>query len=153
MSEPTGAAPRNPSGPFFWTCLITGAGIAGYGLAGAWAERADTHPADLVFWLAGSGVAHDALVAPAAVVAALATRRLPVSARLPVRLGFALSVLLTVVFWPVVQAWGRSPSVPSALPLGYGRNLVVVLVCVWVAVGAAVMMRAVRARRRGRAAR
>lgn len=144
---------RSPSGPFFWTCLVAGAGIVGYGLAGAWADRADTRPADLVVWLAGSGLVHDALVAPAVVAAALATRWLPVVARLPVRLGLAASALLTLLFWPVVRGWGRSPSVPSALPLDYGRHLLLVLAGVWLAVGAVVVVRvAVRtARARGRA--
>lgn len=144
---------RSPSGPFFWTCLVAGAGIVGYGLAGAWADRADTRPADLVVWLAGSGLVHDALVAPAVVVAALATRWLPVVARLPVRLGLASSALLTLLFWPVVRGWGRSPSVPSALPLDYGRNLLLALAGVWLAVGVAVMARvgARVVRSRGRA--
>lgn len=134
-------AQRNLEGPLFWTCLVLGAGIVGYGLAGAWADRADTHPVELAGWLAGSGLAHDALVAPAAIVAVFATRWLPLAARLPVRLGLALSVLLTVVFWPVVRGWGRSPSVPSALPLDYGRNLLVVLALIWLATGVAVAVR------------
>jgi hypothetical protein len=152
MTEPATPPERTPSGPFFWTCLVAGAGIVGYGLTGAWADRADTRPADLVVWLAGSGVAHDALVAPAVVAAALATRWLPVAARVPARLGLALSALLSVLFWPVVRGWGRSPSVPSALPLDYGRNLVAVLAVTWLAVGAVVAVRIVRARR-GRTAR
>ncbi|SDU78028.1 hypothetical protein [Jiangella alkaliphila] len=137
---------RTPSGPFFWSGVVGGAGIVGYGLAGLWADRADTHPVELAVWLAGSGVLHDALLAPALVVAALATRWLPDAARLPVRLGLALSALLTVVFWPVVRGWGRSPSVPSALPLDYGRNLIVVLALIWLVVGVAVVVRARRGR-------
>lgn len=137
---------RTPSGPFFWTFLIAGAGIVGYGLDGAWADRADTRPADLVIWLAGAIAAHDALIAPAAIAVALATRWLPDAARLPVRLGLALSALLTLVFWPVVRGWGRSASVPSALPLDYGRNLVAVLALVWLVVGVAVVVRARRRR-------
>ncbi|WP_157987913.1 hypothetical protein [Jiangella endophytica] len=139
---------RTPSGPFFWTCLIAGAGIVGYGLAGAWTDRGDTRPADLVLWLAGSGVLHDALLAPVVVAAALATRWLPAAARLPVRLALASSALLTLVFWPVVRGWGRSPSVPSALPLNYGRNLAVVLAVVWLAAGVAFVVRARRGRTR-----
>ncbi len=153
MNEPTAPPEHTPSGPLFWTCLVAGAGIVGYGLTGAWADRADTHPADLVVWLAGSGVAHDALVAPAAIVVALATHWLPAAARLPVRLGLALSLLLTALFWPVVRGWGRTPSVPSALPLDYGRNLVAVLAVTWLAVGADVAVRVVRARPRTRTAR
>ena len=148
-TTPTPPGDDTPSGPLFWTCLAVGAGIVGYGLAGAWTDRADTRPADLVVWLAGSGVAHDALVAPATIATVLATRWLPLAARLPVRLGLALSVLLTVLFWPVVRGWGRSPSVPSALPLDYGRNLLVVLALIWLATGVAVAVRL----RRGRAAR
>ncbi|SDT14833.1 hypothetical protein [Jiangella sp. DSM 45060] len=142
------APERAPSGPFFWTCLAAGAAIAGYGLAGAWADRADTRPAELAGWLAGSGLLHDALLAPVVVAAALATRWVPDPARLPVRLGFALSALLTLLFWPVVRGWGRSPSVPSALPLDYGRNLVIVLALIWTAVATAVVVRVVRGRTR-----
>ncbi|TDD69868.1 hypothetical protein E1262_11380 [Jiangella aurantiaca] len=147
MTEPAAAPRRTPSGPFFWTCLVAGAGIVGYGLVGAWGDRADTHPADLAVWLGGAGVAHDAVVAPAVIVVALGTRWLPRAARLPVRLGLALTALLTVLFWPVVRGWGRSPSVPSALPLEYGRNLLVVLALIWLVVGAVVTARWRRERR------
>ncbi|RIQ20377.1 hypothetical protein [Jiangella rhizosphaerae] len=150
MTAPVTTGQRTPSGRLFWTCLVAGAAVIGYGVVGAWGDRADTHPADLMVWLAGAGVAHDALVAPLVVVAAVATRRLPVAARLPARLGLALTALVTVVFWPVVRGWGRSPSVPSALPLDYGRNLLVVLALIWLVAGVVAAARWRRERRRAR---
>lgn len=130
-----------PSGPLFWSCLIVGATTTAYGVAGAWGDRADTHVVELAVWLAGAGIVHDFLVAPVVVLAAWLSGFLPRAARTPVRLGLAMSALVTVVFWPTVQGWGRATSVPSALPLDYGRNLVVLLAVVWVAVAVAVALR------------
>ncbi|TDD95894.1 hypothetical protein [Jiangella asiatica] len=140
--------PHLPAGPVFWSCLAVGAGVVGYGLTVLWNDRADTHPAELVVWLAGAGVVHDAVIAPAVVLAAWLSGRLAAPARTPVRLGLALSAVLTLMFWPVVRGWGRSPSVPSALPLDYGRNLVIVLAAVWAVVGVAVAARHLAAGRR-----
>lgn len=125
---------------------MLGAAVVGYGLLGLWGDRADTRPAELAGWLAGAGVAHDFVVAPIVVVAAWLTGRLPDWTRTPVRLGLALSALVTLVFWPVVRGWGRQPSVPSALPLDYGRHLVVVLAAIWATVGLALAVRLVRRR-------
>ncbi|PSK97579.1 hypothetical protein CLV30_12271 [Haloactinopolyspora alba] len=133
-----GPAPR---GRLFWTLLVVGATVTGYGVYVAWSDRADTNPADAIIWLTGAGIVHDLVVAPLIVLLTWASGRLPDAARLPIRLGLAFSALITVLFWPVVQGWGRSASVPSALPLDYGRNLVVVLAVVWAAVGAAVVVR------------
>lgn len=126
---------------------MIGAAVIAYGLVGAWTDRGDTHPAELAVWLAGAGVVHDFALAPLIVLGAWLSGRLPDVAKLPVRLALALSALLTVMFWPVLRGWGRSPSVPSALPLDYGRNLVVVLALVWASAGVVVAVRVRRARR------
>ncbi len=140
--HPDAAPPVSaPSGPAFWSCLAIGAATMTFGVAGAWGDRADTHVAELAVWLAGAGIVHDFLVAPVVVVAAWLSGFLPRAARTPVRLGLAMSALVTVVFWPTVQGWGRATSVPSALPLDYGRNLVVLLAVVWVVVAVAVALR------------
>lgn len=141
------AAPRDPPaahvprGPVYWTCLVLGAAVMSYGLIVVWTDRADTHPVELAVWVAGAGVLHDFALAPLLVLLGWLSTRLPVPARFPVQLGLALSALFTVMFWPVVRGWGRSASVPSALPLDYARNLVIVLAIIWAGVGLAVVVR------------
>ena len=132
---------RQPGGPLFWTGVGVGAALVAVGLAGIWIDRADTHPAELVGWLGGAGIAHDAVLAPVVVVVAWASRRLPDAVRLPVQLALAMSGLLTLLTWPLVQGWGRSASVPSALPLDYGRNLLAMLAAIWLVTGVAVLVR------------
>ena len=82
-------------------------------------------------WFIGAGIVHDALLAPVFVLVGFATTRVPHAARTPIRLALAASALLTVFAWPLVQGWGRRAANPSALPLDYGRNLVVSLVAIW----------------------
>lgn len=146
------AAPHEhvPSGPLFWGCAAVGAAVIGYGLLGAWTDRADTHPVELAGWLAGAGLVHDAALAPLIVLVAWASGRLPAPLRFPARLALALSALLTLMFWPMVQGWGRQPSVPSALPLDYGRNLVVVVAAIWAVVFSVAGLVAAVQRRRAR---
>lgn len=124
----------SPHGRLFWAGVVGGGGVVLVGLAGAWIDRADTHPLQLAIWLGGAGVVHDALLAPVFVVVALLTTRLPAWMRTPVRLGLAASALMTALAWPLVRQWGASPSNPSVLPLDYGRNLVAVLAAIWLAV-------------------
>ncbi|EXG81557.1 hypothetical protein [Cryptosporangium arvum] len=50
----------------------------------------------------------------------------------------AVSGVLTLVALPLVDGGGRDASVPSALPLDYGRGLVLLLAAGWLGVGVAV---------------
>jgi hypothetical protein len=92
-------------------------------------------------WFLGAGVVHDLLLAPMFVAVGLATRRLSDVARTPVRLALAASALLTVLTWPLVRGWGRRAANPSALPLDYGRNLLVPIGVVWTVTLISVIMR------------
>ncbi|GAA0236223.1 hypothetical protein [Cryptosporangium japonicum] len=60
------------------------------------------------------------------------------AARILVGAAAAVSGVLVLVALPFVDGGGRDPSVPSALPLDYGRNLVLLLAAGWLGVGAAV---------------
>lgn len=144
---PDPAAPRPPHGPLFWGGLLVGGGLAAFGLFGAWLDRADTHPGELVLWLAGAGIVHDAVLAPIFIALALLTAKLPAPARSPVRIGLAISGCLTAIAWPLVRRWGASVANPSALPLDYGPNLALVLAVGWLVVLFAVLIRMRGARR------
>lgn len=123
---------------------MTRALVAAYGCGGACAayggwllvstRRLVDVPAALE-WLAGVVVAHDALVAPVALlVGVLVARAVPGVARAPVQAGLVVSAAVTAAAAALVLGLGRDPLNPSQLPLPYGRNLLLVLAAVWLVV-------------------
>ncbi len=87
-------------------------------------------------------VAHDALLAPLAIGAGvLVVRLVPGATRRYVQSGLFISVALTLLALPFVLGYGRSPDLPSALPLDYGTGLAITLVAVWTGVGAVAVLR------------
>jgi hypothetical protein len=119
-----------------------GTALIAYGLVGALSHSGATRPAQLAAWTIGAAVLHDALLAPVVIAFGLATARwVPVTVRVPVRVGLALSGLVTALAWPYLRGYGHRASNPSALPFHYGRNLVIVLAVIWVSVAAATVAR------------
>jgi hypothetical protein len=94
----------------------------------------DARPVGHLLFLAGVLVAHDAVLLPLAIgVGVLIGRYVPARLRVAVRLAAFVSATLLVVALPLVLGSGRRPDLPSALPLPYGRGLLVTLVVVWTA--------------------
>lgn len=148
MTTPTSDRPPSataPSGRLFWSTAAVGGLVVLYGVRGVLHDAGATHPAALARWFIGAGVLHDAVWVPVLAVGAWLTAWLPASARNPMRVGLAVTAVAAIVTWPFVQGWGRRATNPSALPLDYGRNLVLVVVVVWFAVIAVI---AARVRRR-----
>jgi hypothetical protein len=130
----------------FWVSAALGATIIGFGVRGLLQDSAATKPSQFARWFFGAGVVHDFVWIPLVLLVGRATRHLPTMARSPVRIGLAISVVLSIVTWPLVQGWGKRAANPSAVPLDYGRNLVVVLVLCWLVVAATIAVRAGRPR-------
>jgi hypothetical protein len=86
-------------------------------------------------------VAHVLLLAPMIVLAGLLLGRL-VPAR-PTPYFQAGLILGGVVTWllPFVLGYGRTPDLPSALPLNYGRGLLVILALIWLIIGLVALVR------------
>ena len=123
-------------GRMFWASMMVGWAIVLFGIRGLFMDRAATAPAGFAKWFIGLAIVHDAFVAPVVfTVAWLAGRILPRRAVVPVRLGLATSGLLILYAWPLARGYGRRESNPSALPLDYGRNLIVSLITIWILVG------------------
>jgi hypothetical protein len=138
----------HPPDRWFWIGAIAGLALIAIGLRGLVHDRAATQPSDLIKWLLGAGIVHDAVIAPVVVVAAWITGRIvPARARSPIRLGLAGTALLVVLIWPLVQGWGRRTANPSALPLDYGRNLIATLAVLWAVVIVVAVVRLRSARR------
>jgi hypothetical protein len=140
----TASEPGEGPSRWFWVTVPIGLVFIGIGVHGLYQQRSATSPGELARWFFGAGVVHDALLAPVFVLVGFATTRLPSAARTPVRIALAASVLLVAFSWPLVQGWGRRASNPSALPLDYGRNLMVSLLVVGVITAVTIAVRAYR---------
>jgi hypothetical protein len=99
-------------------------------------------------WFAGGVLAHDLLLAPAAVlVGAGLARAVPSAYRGVVQAALYVSGTVALAAVVLVSGKGRDPTVPSQQPLPYGRNLLVVLALIWTVAAFVVAVRVVRARR------
>ncbi|MFD4587587.1 hypothetical protein ACFWOY_18645 [Streptomyces sp. NPDC058423] len=97
----------------------------------------------VVVWLGGALVLHDAVLAPLVLGVGMLVAGLP--ARGVVRGALVVGGSLVLITLPLLLRPGAPPN-PSALPLPYGRNLVIVLGAV---AGAACLVLLVRRLRHG----
>ncbi|OII62612.1 hypothetical protein BJP40_27830 [Streptomyces sp. CC53] len=111
--------------------VLGAAGVTLMGV-GAWLLADTRTPWDVVVWLAGAVVLHDAVVAPLVLGLGLLVARTG-TARGVVRGALVVAGGLTLVALPVLLA-PRRPSNPSVLPLDYTRNWALLMAAV--AVGA-----------------
>jgi hypothetical protein len=122
-----------------------GAAAMGYGL---WAglRSPDIVPGHEAKFLLLLLVVNDGALLPVfLVVGVLVHCFVPVRARGVVQAALVVSASVTLIALPLVLGYGRIADNPSALPLDYGRGLLVTLSLVWAAAVAAI---AIRLRRR-----
>ncbi len=87
-------------------------------------------------------VLHDGLLLPVFLIAgALVHRLVPPGVRAIVQSAVIVSASVTLVALPLVLGYGRSADNPSALPLNYGRGLLLVLAVIWTATLATIAAR------------
>ena len=124
-----------------------GAGVMAYAVFGAVTDPARAIGGQLVFLIAVV-VAHDGILMPITIGAGLLIGRyVPTTVRRPLVAAAIASLALTLMAIPFVLGRGRRPDDPSALPLDYGRGLLITLAFVW-AVALAFAWRSWRASRR-----
>lgn len=120
----------------FWPMMIAGMALSAYGLAGL---LGDVRVGDVMSWLTyfgGGLLLHDLVWAPLVALGSVAlVRVLPARVRPILQGALIVSATVLLVAYPVVSGGGRLPNNPSLLPLDYPRNLVVVLLAVWVVAG------------------
>ncbi|MFI8320284.1 hypothetical protein [Streptomyces sp. NPDC085529] len=121
-------------------------GVGGLGLVligiGAWRVADQPDPLGVLVWLAGAVVLHDGIIAP--LVLAVGLLLVGRHDRRVLRGALVVAGSLVLITLPLLVRPGEPPN-PSALPLPYGRNLVIVLAAVAVVTGAVILVR-----RRGR---
>lgn len=124
---------------------LGGAGLLLLAVGGRrFAELRD--PYEVLAWLAGAVLVHDALLGPLVLAAGALVAALP--ARRAVRAALVTGGALTLVALPALLRPG-SPANASVLPLPYGRNLLLLL-ALTAAAGSAAALLARWARRRRR---
>jgi hypothetical protein len=131
--------------------IVTGLLVMSYAILGAVTDPTDRlggHAAFLLAVLLG----HDGLLMPLAMgLGVLAGRVVPMLARGVVAGAMSISGALVFVALPFVLGFGAKPDEPSALPLNYGRGLVIMLAVVWTAAAVTVLYRRRRHAAAGRA--
>ncbi|WP_354698079.1 hypothetical protein DSM112329_03743 [Paraconexibacter sp. AEG42_29] len=143
MSTPARQAARDaPGGPLFWISNAIGMGILVFGVVGLLRHQDATVPLNVLKFLAGSLIAHDALFAPLVGLGSLVIVRLvPRRVRPALQGTLIISAAVVLISIPVLTGRGRNPNNPSILPGDYGTGLLQVLAVVW-AVGVIAAIRA-----------
>jgi hypothetical protein len=156
MSPSTDAArPADPDRPpagalrpwWRWLFLLPGLAAVAYGAQGLLTAGGRVPLASWLTWFLGSALVHDLVIAPLWIgLGWLAARVLPLAARPAVVVAAAVSGVLTLVALPFVLGFGADPVNPSFLPREYGRDLLLLVVAVWLvaAVWAAVAVHRAR---------
>lgn len=144
---PAPAATGGPGGIVFWAAALIGGATVVVALRELWAASSPTAEASILRFLLGAGIVHDLLWAPVVVAVAIATSRLPVRVRTPVRFGLAFTAVVLVVAWAPLRGYGRRSDNPSLLPHDYGTHVAWLLVAIWATVVAVVLVRVLGARR------
>ena len=130
------AAPRR--GPLFWLSAAGGWALIAWGARGALHHDIDTRPGQLVRFLLGGALAHDLVLAPAALlIGVLITRRVGGRWRAPLQSALFISATLVLFAYPLVRGYGRVFRNPTSLPHNYAANLTALVAAV--AVGTAVV--------------
>jgi hypothetical protein len=148
--EPTTRPPDDtpPAGTEWRAGLAAGSAILAFGLYGLLHNSAQTVPANVLKWIAGSLILHDAILAPAVLATGLVlTRLLPAAIRAGIQATLSVCGAVAVMSVPVLKAAGRRPDNLSLLPHDYGRNLAVVIAVIFVGGTLLTLARAARAKR------
>jgi hypothetical protein len=121
-------------GAMYWTGVVVGLGILGYGIAGLLAHASATRPPKAATWIIGADLLHDLALAPLlGVVGWLVVRLVPRLLRAPVRAALIGTALVVAIGWIPWRGYGRLPDNPSLAPLDYASAMVTAVVAVWVA--------------------
>jgi hypothetical protein len=139
LHDPYASDPRRPATsaltPWWrWLFVLPGLAAVGYGAHGLLTAGRRVPLDSWLTWFVGSALLHDLVLAPVWVgLGWLAARLLPRAARPAAVVGAAVTGVLTLVALPFVLGFGADPANDSFLPRAYGRDLLLVVLAVWVA--------------------
>jgi hypothetical protein len=125
-------------------------GLIGFGVRGLVGDPHVDTVWPILWWLVGTLVLHDAVLAPLLILGGLAlSRALPARVREVVRGGLLIALVVSLVATPLMLRQGASEN-PTVLPLDYTRNWLLVLGAIAVVTTVLALATAWRRRDRGR---
>lgn len=134
-------------GRTFGVSLVIGSAFIAFGLWSLFSHASQTDPVNFAIFFIGLALAHDLVVAPAALATATATRRTTPSLARGLVLGVLMvSAVVTLFAIPAVFGFGAQADNPSFLPRNYAWGLLAVLAIVW-ATAALMLARRIRRHR------
>jgi len=134
-------------GRAFWTGLVMGWAIIGFGVWGVIHTRIQAVPVSFAAWLIGATVVHDFIVAPIVFALGIALRRsLKGRIRAGVQVAIVVSGIVLAYSFPLLFGYGRRPTNPTVQPDDYVVNVVIVLAGIWIAAFLWLLVRGRRAR-------
>jgi Ca2+/Na+ antiporter len=145
------ASPRDHFGIVFWVCLVAGWSI----IITTLVMQADNvwlrgNLDNLGIWVGGTLIVHDVLLAPLVITVGWGVGRVaPKMAVGPIRGALAISALVVLFAYPLLRGFGRRAANPTILPLDYRREVVIVLISVWLVATVIVILRMLRSRGNG----
>ncbi|MGH3727682.1 MAG: hypothetical protein ACRDTU_02900 [Micromonosporaceae bacterium] len=132
---------------------VAGTGLVGYGGYGVFTDERGPDAVRYAGFVAAGLLGHDLVVAPVGLlIGGLVARWSRPGLRGPLAGGLFVSVAVTLIALPLALGYGARPDDPSALPLNYGRGLLLTLAGVWIAVAVTAGLRVARRRPRDSAA-
>lgn len=114
--------------------LAVGSAVMAFGVVGLLADTTSTRAREIVTWVAGAHLIHDAFVAPVAgLVGLVVARVVPRGWWRAVRAGLIATACTLAVAYPLLRGFTRDavPDNASAAPLDYGSAVLTVLAVVW----------------------
>jgi hypothetical protein len=128
-----------------WALGVAGVALIGWGVRRVWVGGLATDPVAIGKWLVLGLLAHDVLVAGITAVAGFGLARVvPAAARPVLAGGLLVGAALVLVSVPLLT--GRGGGNPSADPLNYRLNLVLLLLVVAAVTGVSAWRRTAAAR-------
>ena len=116
---------------FRWTLGAAGVAAMIWAAYLALTGGSATNPVGIATWLVAGLVLHDAVLAPVVLgIGWLVSRVLPMWLRAPVQVGALVAGVVGLASIPLVLGLGRRPDNPSADPLDYPRNLLIVVTAI-----------------------
>lgn len=126
---------RPTGGPVFWVGVVVGWAVIAIGIKGLLDDSVATNPRAVGRLFIQTALLHDLVLAPLVCgVSLLLARFLRPPLRAIVGGGLIASTIVSLYAFPFVRGYGRSPTMPSALPLNYGRGLLIILAVIWTVV-------------------
>lgn len=99
---------------------VVGALGVAMALFGGWHLLSDGRVLEVLPWLVGAVLVHDAVLAPATIGVVVAARRvLPFRTVRPAAVAFVVIATVTITAVPVLGAWGRHSDNPTLLDRDY----------------------------------